>query len=311
MYRTDKPYIEKILRMVESTRKYKNSIMPASSDGIGTKGIYHWQHRTFRAAMLDALTMNLNDMAVIKGRANYVQDHIMLPRDDEEAIYEIVGTLVEECNKRGIEITAGETSIHDNLNGLEISLSVYQGYYTPKDYLQNIFPWPCDLIGIKSSGLHSNGFTKIRELYGNEFKPEFVEPTLDYYGLMRELDKEFAQKISGRAHITGGGYTRLRKFLPEYGIDIIMDQWVQKIKPKAIFNDIYSRGVTDEEMYKTFNCGIGFVLCTGNEDSPKIIERINENGFEALKIGETRKNERADDGKIIIYSAFSGKKVVL
>jgi len=311
MYRTDKPYIDEILRRVESTRKHKNSIMPASSDGIGTKGRYHWDLRTFRSAALDALHQNLNDMAVINGRANYLQDHIMIPKDDDEAIFEIVDTLTEECVKRGIEITAGETSIHNNMEGLEISLSVYQGYHTSRDYHQNIFPWPCDLIGIKSSGLHSNGFTKVREIYGNEFRREFVEPTLIYYDIMQELDKEFAQSISGRAHITGGGYTRLRKFLDEYGIDIIIDQWQEKINPQGIFKEIYSRGVSDDEMYKTFNCGIGFVLCAGREDSGKIIERINESEFEALKIGETRKNERADDGKIIIHSVFSGKKVVL
>jgi len=310
MYRTDKPYIDEILRRVESTRKHKNSVMPASSDGIGTKGRYHWEQRTFRQATLDALSMNLNDMAVIGGKANYLQDHIMLPEDDEQAIYEIVDTLVDECKKRDIEITAGETSIHDNLKGLEISLSIYQGYHTPKDYLQNIFPWPCDLIGIKSSGLHSNGFTKVREIYGEEFRREFVEPTLIYYDIMQELDKEFAQGISGRAHITGGGYTRLVKFLSEYRIDMIINSNGQ-IKPQEIYKEIYSKGVSDEEMYKTFNCGIGFVLCAGKEDSGKIIERINESGFEALKIGKTQKNERADNGKITIHSSFSGKEVVL
>ena len=189
-------------------------------------------------------------------------------------------------------------------------MSIYQGYHTPKDYLQNIFPWPCDLIGIKSSGLHSNGFTKVREIYGEEFRREFVEPTLIYYDIMQELDKEFAQGISGRAHITGGGYTRLVKFLSEYRIDMIINSNGQ-IKPQEIYKEIYSKGVSDEEMYKTFNCGIGFVLCAGKEDSGKIIERINESGFEALKIGKTQKNERADNGKITIHSSFSGKEVVL
>lgn len=306
MYRTEKLYIEEILRMVESTRRHKNSVMPASSDGIGTKGIYHWQQRTFKNATLDALAMNLNDMAVIGGKANYLQDHIMLPEDDEKAIFQIVGALVEECKKRDIEITAGETSIHDNLDGLEISLSVYQGHHTPEDYLQNIFPWPCDLIGIKSSGLHSNGFTKVRQVFGDEFRPEFVEPTLIYYDLMQELDKEFAREICGRQHITGGAYTKLKKFLPEYGIDMIINQ-EGNIKPPEIFKDIYSRGVSDEEMYKTFNCGIGFILCSGSEDSEKVIERINENGFKAVKIGKTVKGR----GSVKIYSSFSGKEVVL
>ena len=82
MYNTTKPYTDKILKIIERCR----GKIPASTDGVGTKGIYHWQQKTFRNAVLDALAMNLNDMAVVKAKARGLHNHIMIPEDDEKAI---------------------------------------------------------------------------------------------------------------------------------------------------------------------------------------------------------------------------------
>ena len=100
MYNTTKPYIPKILDLIKDCKKD----IPASTDGIGTKGVYHWRQRTFRNAVLDALAMNLNDMAVIRAKATGLHNHIMIPQDDEEAILEIVDNLAEECRRRNILI---------------------------------------------------------------------------------------------------------------------------------------------------------------------------------------------------------------
>jgi phosphoribosylformylglycinamidine cyclo-ligase len=296
MYKTNKPYIEKILSLVKKTYT-KNIRQPASSDGIGTKGFYHWQQKSFRNAVLDALAMNFNDMAVLRARICSLQDHIILSLDDEKIILEIVENLVDECKKRNIQIIAGETSIHNDFVGLEISVAV-QGVY--ENYKKNNFPVGDVLVGIRSSGLHSNGFTKVREVFKNEFRKEFIEPTLIYYDKILELNSKF--NIHGMEHITGGAFARLKKFLN--GSDIEIES---SLKPHEIFNEIYSRGVSDYEMYKTFNCGIGFVLSVSDEDLKDIISDLNNSGFVAEIIGKVVKG----NGQIKIKSAFSDELVVL
>jgi len=296
MYKTGKPYIKKILELIKNTHTQKLR-PPASSDGIGTKGFYHWQHKSFRNAVLDSLAMNLNDMAVLRARIYFLQNHIILPLDDERAILKIVENLVKECKKREIQIIAGETSIHDDFAGLEISIAV-QGAY--ENHKGNKFQIGDSLIGIRSSGLHSNGFTKVREVFGNEFRLEFIEPTLIYYDKVLELNSKF--DIHGMEHITGGAFARLKKFLNESDIEID-----NPLKPHEIFYELYSKEVSDEEMYTTFNCGTGFVLSVSSDDSASIVSDLNNNRFFAGIIGRVVEGE----GKVKIKSAFSNELVVL
>lgn len=292
MYDTTKPYIPKILDLIKDCK----GDIPASTDGIGTKGVYHWRQRTFRNAVLDSLAMNLNDMAVIRAKAIGLHNHIMIPQDDEEAILEIVDNLAEECRRRNILIYSGETAIHEqDMKGIEISISISGEYVQQR---KNKFELGDLLIGIKSSGLHSNGFTKIREIFRNEYKNEFVEPTVIYYDKILELIKQF--DIRGMAHITGGAYTKLKKSLN--GVDVGIEK--HNLKPQDIFYELYNRGIADEEMYKTFNCGVGFILSVQKEDPNKIIEYLKSD-FEADIIGKIV----SGNGKIKINSMFSEEKI--
>jgi len=146
------------------------------TDGIGTKGFYHWQQETFKEAVLDALAMNLNDLALMRAIPYKLQDHILVPEEDERVV-KIIEALAEECKKRNIAITGGENSFQENIDGFDISLTVSGFVKNPKP---NILKAGDVLIGIESNGLHSNGFTKVREVFGNEFRPEFVAPTNIY-----------------------------------------------------------------------------------------------------------------------------------
>jgi len=294
MYDTTKPYTKRILKLTRGCREDK----PSSTDGIGTKGFYHWQKRTFRNAVLDALAMNLNDMALMRAKVHGLHNHIIIPEDDEGAIYEIVETLVCECLKRNILIKSGETSIHRNFPGLEISISVDGDYIQEKE---NIFKERDSIIGIGSSGLHSNGFTKVREVFSGEYRTEFTEPTLIYYDAILEIIKDF--EINGMAHITGGAFTKLKPFLN--GNDVVVSG-SHSLSPQQIFYELYRRGISDEEMYKTFNCGVGFILST-KDDVESIVSRLSNFGFRADKIGEVVHGK----GKIKINSMFSQKKIVL
>ncbi|GAH88384.1 unnamed protein product, partial [marine sediment metagenome] len=219
-------------------------------DGIGTKGIFHWEQRSFRNAILDALAMNLNDLAMMRATPYALLDNLFLPEDDNDAILELVKSLSEECKKRNIAITGGETAILNNVQGLEISMNILGFVEKPKP---NLLKEGDVLIGIESNGLHSNGFTRVRELF--DYKPEFILPTNIYIDTITRLEREC--DIHGMMHITGGAFTKLKELLPNADAIITNEH---SLEPKEIFWELYRKGISDEEMYKTFNCGIGFVL---------------------------------------------------
>lgn len=309
MYNPTKPYKRDILELIKQTWEtpyvsVKDGVYPIiekkfqypevdHTDGIGTKGIYHWQQGTFKNAVLDALAMNLNDLALARAVPYKLQDHISVPEEDERII-EIIKALSEECIKRNIAITGGENSFHDNMDGLDISLTV-SGFI--RNYKPNKFQVGDALIGIRSNGLHSNGFTKMREVFGEKYKPEFINPTVIYSDKIFTLNEQF--NIHGMMHITGGAYTKLKDLL--YGADVKLNR-SHRLRPQQIFKDLYEKGISDEEMYKTFNCGIGFILSV----SPKGADRITPE-LDADVIGEIT----SGTGRVIIESMFSDAVIKL
>lgn len=267
------------------------------TDGIGTKAIYHWRARTFKNVVLDTLAMNLNDLAMVGATAYALIDHIMLPKDDSAAILEIVKHLVRECKKRKIAITGGETAIHSNIEGLEISTTMLGFVKKPRT---NRFETGDLLIGIASNGLHSNGFTKVREVFGNKKSADLVRPTTIYLDCILRLITNY--DIHGMQHITGGAFTKIKDLLS--GKDVIIHR-NHKLKPYKIFRELYDKGITDHEMYQTFNCGIGFILSVSPKDANKILLQLNEE-FKADIIGEVKRGT----GQVRIESMFS-KKVII
>ena len=201
--------------------------------------------------------------------------------------------------KRNIAISGGEVGFHNDLPGLEISTTI-SGFIKK---VKNNIPKTDDVIlGIKSNGLHSNGFTTVRKIFGKTIKQEFTDPTLIYADALLALDEKF--DIHSMMHITGGAYTRLRNLLPH--TDVIITRR-HSLHPHTIFKELYDKGLSDEEMYKTFNCGIGFMLFVEKKDAEKIIQTINQQGFKAENIGELT----VGTGKVKIESMFSEKRIEL
>lgn len=311
MYDTTKPYKRHILELIKQTwetpyvsvdeyvvrKKFSYPECRPHSDGIGTKGVYHWRQRSFGNAVIDALAMNLNDLALRRATPYGVIDHLFLQEDDKDAIFEITKHLAEECRNRDIALIDGETAIHDNMEGLEISITMMGFVKRPKPNR----PQAGDvLIGFRSDGLHSNGFTKVREVFGREYRLEFIVPTRIYLDTVLALEESF--DIHGMAHITGGAYTKLKDLL--FGTDVRIRR-DHKLQPQPIFRELYERGVDDTNMHKTFNCGVGFVLSVSSQDADKIVSELNAFDFGADIIGEIT----AGTGKVKIESMFSKKEI--
>jgi phosphoribosylformylglycinamidine cyclo-ligase len=311
MYNPTKPYKKKILKIIKNTWntpyvKVSRGIYPIiekkflfpevqHTDGIGTKGLYHWRERTFRNAVLDVLAMNLNDLAMVGAVPYALQNHIILPKDDHPAILEIIRAIAQECKKRNIAMTGGETSIHSSTQGMDISITV-SGFIKTKR--KNKCKIGDVLVGIKSSGIHSNGMTKVREVFGKQYRDDFVRPTVIYIDTVQRLLSEY--QISGMMHITGGAFTKIKDILDKADARIVCSK---KLLPQRIFTEIYEKGILNKTMYSTFNCGIGFVLSMPKSQAILMLRKLKN----ADIIGEVVRGDK----HVRIQSAFDNKILVL
>ncbi|MEK9175682.1 MAG: AIR synthase related protein, partial [Patescibacteria group bacterium] len=189
MYTPSKPYKQKIIDEIKKTwntpyvtvtfntypifRRKFSYLEVDHTDGIGTKGFYHWKQSTFKAAIIDALAMNLNDLAIVRAIPYKLSNHITLPVEDAR-VFKIIQEMVRQCINRKIAIVGGENSFHNNMDGMDISMTV-SGFV--KKAVLNRFQIGDVLIGLKSSGLHSNGITLVRRLFGAHNRTDFTIPT--------------------------------------------------------------------------------------------------------------------------------------
>lgn len=309
MYNTTKPYTKKVLSLIRKTWdndlcKVRDGIYPViemkhnlpmidHTDGIGTKGHYHWQSQNFKAAAIDAFAMNFNDLVMAGATPVKLQNHIFLPEENDNAVYQIVETLMWLCKKHNMVMTGGETSIHMNMNGMDISITMSgiarsEESSSPLPDRDNKYHLGDVLVGVPSAGLHSNGFTLVHNKLGG-FRAEYVEPTriytevIDVYHQVRTLN-----------HITGGAFTKLKPYLSK---DVDAELRFEE-KPPQIFKDLFDAGVKSKEMYQTFNCGYGFVLGVPDENLSNVLKVTN-----GKIIGYVAKGT----GNVYIQSAFDGK----
>lgn len=322
MYDTTKPYLSKVQQAIQSTwhtpyaeamqllgNSYPyvhvktDKMQVDHTDGIGTKGIFHWTWRTFAAAVQDALAMNLNDLLTMRLRPIKLQNHLTIQRDDHPAVVEIITSLCEECRRRVILVSGGETSVQNNMEGMDLSLTITGICEVPisdNEFLEGDL-----LVGLPSSGLHSNGFTFVREFMANEqieqplgvwMKNELTTPTRIYWDqLYPVVTGRHYEAIHGIVHIAGGGFTRLVKHV-DRGLGIKLGKWpVQPIFEKL------NRLFASENMYATFNCGIGMILSV----SPKRAEEV------ATLLGGSVIGEVTNGlgGRVSIDSIFDDKTI--
>ena len=258
------------------------------TDGIGSKGTFHWQYQTFRNAVLDALAMNINDLLMYRARPYKLQNHIFVPHDNKEAITHIATAMADECIDRNIVITGGECAVAE-----EFEISVTMSGIMDARY-PNTWEAGDVLLGLASNGLHSNGTTLVDDLL--DFKPEWLTPTRIY-----DLPI-WPTAIKGIQHITGGAFTKIKKHL--HGIDAYIYN-KHTLEPQDIFFEVYDclGEKADTTMYKTLNCGIGMVLAVDKDVVNKVQSKI---GGEV--IGELRKS---GTGCVIIDSKFDIDKTVI
>lgn len=251
-----------------------------STDGVGTKTIIAKRLEKYDTLGIDLVAMCVNDLLCNGCEPMAFTDYIVVDETDEHFLAELGKGLLEGARQAAVVIIGGETATHPNMKGHEVNFDLAGtalGFVRKERIITGENIAVNDVVlGLGSSGIHSNGLSLARAvlLNGNEDEKilySLLEPTRIYVRPVMALLKSVS--VNGMAHITGGGLLNLKR-LTQYGFEIRMP------KPHKIFNTIQERGnVNTEEMYRTFNMGVGFTVVVSEENA--------ENAKKILATSET------------------------
>ena len=274
-----------------------------ATDGVGTKILIAQAMKKYDTVGIDCIAMNVNDLLCVGAKPLSLVDYIAVETADAEFIAAIGQGLYEGAVQSNISIPSGEIAqvkemLHPTDDGKGFDLVGTAVGIVPTDRIllgQNVQPGDL-VVGLRSSGVHSNGFTLARRVLLDKGKlslhektgdlsrtlgEELLEPTRIYVKPVLEM-MEAELKIQAMAHITGDGLMNLSRVEAPMGFEI--DHLPQ---PQAIFDLIQTTGsIPDEEMYTVFNMGVGFCIVIRPEDTEKVIEIANRHNIEADIIGK-------------------------
>lgn len=270
----------------------------ASADGVGTKLKLSSLLGTYRNAGIDIVNHCVNDILVCGARPLFFLDYIAAEKIVPEQVAELVSGMAEACVEAGCALIGGETAeMPGTYRTGEIDVAGFVVGTTPRDRLVlGIDIRPGDLVlALPSSGLHTNGYSLARRVFGitddaeeskkklNRYEPTLgrtlgealVEPHRSYLREVGPLLDLPERPIKGMAHITGGGLLdNIPRVLPEgCAVEIYAGSW--EVPP--LFRLIQERGgVSDEEMARVFNIGLGMVLVVAPENGPPLQSKVPE-----------------------------------
>ena len=276
-------------------------VLLSGTDGVGTKLKLAFELEKYDTVGIDCVAMCVNDIACAGGEPLYFLDYIACGKNIPEKIAAIVKGVADGCVSAGCALIGGETA---EMPGFypedEFDMAGFAtGVVDKKDMITGEDIKPGDaLIGIASSGVHSNGFSLVRKIFDitkdtlNKPHPELgctlgealIAPTKIYVSALKAV-KEAGIMIKGCSHITGGGfYENVPRMLPD-GVSAHIRKDSYPVLP--IFKLIQEKGgVAEEMMYNTFNMGLGMVIAVRPEDEKETIAAIESAGEKAYSVGE-------------------------
>lgn len=280
--------------MVELPEGYKKPVLVSGTDGVGTKLELAFKTKKYDTVGIDCVAMCVNDILCHGAKPLFFLDYIACGKLEAEVAADLVKGVSDGCVMSECALVGGETA---EMPGFykegEYDIAGFAVGIVDKDKIingKNIKPGD-KLIGIASSGVHSNGFSLVRKLYtdlneefnGEEVWKTLITPTKIYVKPILNLIEKF--EIKGMSHITGGGFIENvpRMFNGRENLTAVIEK--ESYKLPEIFLEMERLGVNREHMYNTFNMGIGFILCVDEKDVNEILSELKECGEEAYEIG--------------------------
>ena len=287
-------------------KDYKNPVLVSGTDGVGTKLKLAFLMDKHDTIGIDCVAMCVNDVACSGAKPLFFLDYIACGKNYPEKIAEIVKGVADGCVQAGCALVGGETAEHPGLMpDEEYDLAGFTVGIGEKNKLvsgENLKAGDA-LIGVASSGVHSNGFSLVRKVfdinektilstYDELDKPlgeELLTPTIIYFKPLLALMDEV--RVNAISHITGGGfYENVPRMLND-GFTAVIEK--DKCFKKPIFELIEKVGnIPERDMYNTFNMGTGLVIAVDAENADKAVEILNANGEQAAVIGEIKAGEK-------------------
>lgn len=283
-------------------KEMEEPVLISGTDGVGTKIKLAFLLDKHDTIGIDAVAMCVNDIICVGAEPLFFLDYIACGKNFPEKIEQIVKGVADGCVLSECSLVGGETAEHPGLMPEdEYDVAGFAvGIVDRKKQINGESIVPGDaLIGIKSSGVHSNGFSLVRSVFemtkesletyydelGKTLGEALLEPTKIYVKALKAV-KNAGITIKGVSHITGGGfYENIPRMFPE-GIGGKIN--ASSYEMPAIFKLIEEKGnISRQMMYNTFNCGIGMVLCVDKSDADKVIETLKSAGEDAVLLGET------------------------
>ncbi len=270
------------------------TLLATHTDGVGTKVMIAQMMKKYDTVGIDCVAMNVNDIICTGAVPISFVDYIAANRNDQKIFNQIVRGLVKGATLAQVPIVGGETAIlPDLISGKSFSFDLagmVVGILNKKEMiLGNKIRTGDVIIGINSSGLHSNGYSLARKALLSRYSirekikgigvlgDALLAPTEIYVKPVLEAIKE--SNIHGLAHITGGAFTKLLRLKKTgFVLDNLPDT-------PPIFQAIEDQGVERDEMYKTFNMGIGFCIIAPKEEAEKIMKIFKKYKFSSRQIG--------------------------
>ncbi|MBQ3665606.1 MAG: phosphoribosylformylglycinamidine cyclo-ligase [Lachnospiraceae bacterium] len=288
-------------------KNMENPTLVSGTDGVGTKLKVAFLMDKHDTVGIDCVAMCVNDIACAGGEPLFFLDYIACGKNEPEKIATIVSGVAEGCKQSGAALIGGETAEMPGFYPVdEYDLAGFAvGVVDEKDLItgKNIKAGDT-LIGIASSGIHSNGFSLVRSVFkmkeeslntyyeslGRTLGETLIEPTKIYVKTLKEI-KQTGVTVKGCSHITGGGfYENIPRMLPD-GIRAEVKKDSYEIPP--IFKMLSTDGdIAEHMMYNTFNMGIGMVLAIDPSDVDKTLAAISAAGEKGFVIGNAISGEK-------------------
>jgi phosphoribosylformylglycinamidine cyclo-ligase len=270
------------------------------TDGVGTKVVVAEMMDKYDTIGIDCVAMNVNDAICVGARPISLVDYIACQKTDDRIFEEIGKGLAEGAKQSSISISGGEISqVGEIVKGIDLNASCIGHVKIDKINTGSRIKPGNVIIGLESSGIHSNGLTLARKVllgetieeqkanlhkhekaFCNSLGMELLNPTRIYVAEIMELIDSV--DVKGMAHITGGGFTNLNRL----AVDNVRFSIEADINVPAVFRVIQERGrISNAEMYEVFNMGIGFCVVVDNAEADKTIRILEKHGTPSSVIG--------------------------
>lgn len=285
----------------------KNELLAASTDGVGTKLKLAFELGEHRTVGIDLVAMSVNDLLCVGAEPLFFLDYLATGSLDNKQAEQVLEGVVEGCTQARCALVGGETAEMPGFYGPgEYDLA---GFAVGRVSTKSVLPRPSKiragdrLIGIGSSGLHSNGFSLFRKWVDSQafssserrsWLQEALTPTRIYVKPVLELLKKFPKDVLGLAHITGSGFLNIPRVCETLDYAVTLPPMSERA---AIYSKLFSRFKLGlNERAQTWNCGVGMVIVVSKASAPRVLRALKTacKGWGVWDLGEVTARPRAE-----------------